>query len=44
MYNNANCVHKRGKIVYIKIRIGVGGYGFCVHRLARSNFISEKEN
>ena len=28
-------------MIYIEIRIGRGGYGFCVHRLLRSNFTPE---
>ena len=36
-------MHRGDEIIYIEIRIGKGGYGFCVRRLVRSNFAPEIE-
>ena len=43
VHNNTDWVHREEKIIYIGIRIGRGGYGFCVLRLVRSNFTPEIE-
>ena len=39
MHNNTDCVHRGVEIIYTSR----GGYGFCVGRLVRSNFIPEIE-
>ena len=36
MNNNTDCMHRGDEIFYTEIRIGRGGYGVCVHRLAET--------